>query len=209
LIVSRGDQVLAKKAFPQGATEAIVLDVPGAEEHLKAGQNDLTVELTGGNTFPFTLTWAYRTATPANTDRAPVRLTTQLNRTQATEGETVRLTATVVNPSDKGHGMTVAIIGLPAGLTLPEDFKQLKEYALLRNDGTEPGLISAWETRGRELILYWRDLAPNARIEVNLDLVCRVPGEYRGPASRAYLYYNADHKHWIEPLAIAIRPKVD
>ncbi len=62
------------------------------------------------------------------------------------------------------------------------------------------GLIGAWETRGRELILYWRDLAPKQKIEVPLDLICRVPGEYSGPASRAYLYYNSDLKPWIEPL---------
>jgi hypothetical protein len=34
-----------------------------------------------------------------------------------------------------------------------------------------------------------------------------VPGEYRGPASRAYLYYNADQKCWIDPLAIEIKTK--
>jgi hypothetical protein len=40
-----------------------------------------------------------------------------------------------------------------------------------------------------------------------VELICRVPGEYRGPASRAYMYYNADHKHWVEPLAVTIAPK--
>jgi hypothetical protein len=39
-----------------------------------------------------------------------------------------------------------------------------------------------------------------------VTLVCRIPGEYSGPASRAYLYYNADRKFWAEPLHIAIRP---
>ena len=38
-----------------------------------------------------------------------------------------------------------------------------------------------------------------------IDLIARVPGSYRGPASRAYLYYNADHKHWVEPLSAAIK----
>ena len=100
--------------------------------------------------------------------------------------------------------MTVAVVGLPAGLTLPEDMKQLKDLARLRNDGTERGPIDAWETRGRELVLYWRDLAPDKKIEVSLQLICRVPGEYEGPASRAYLYYNADNKCWVEPMKIAI-----
>ena len=57
-------------------------------------------------------------------------------------------------------GNSVAILGLPGGLTLPEDMKQLKEMARLRDNDTKPGLISAWEIRGRELVLYWRDLAP-------------------------------------------------
>ncbi len=37
-----------------------------------------------------------------------------------------------------------------------------------------------------------------------IDLVCRVPGEYTAPASRAYLYYNADSKCWIKPLKVTI-----
>ena len=40
-----------------------------------------------------------------------------------------------------------------------------------------------------------------------IDLICRVPGEYRGPASRAYLYYNADLKHWVEPLSVKVAAK--
>ena len=103
--------------------------------------------------------------------------------------------------------MAVAIVGLPGGLTLPEDLKQLKEHARLREGRHQAGLISTFEIRGRELVLYWRNLAPEQKIEVPIDLICRVPGEYRGPASRAYLYYNADHKHWVEPLSVKMAAK--
>ena len=34
---------------------------------------------------------------------------------------------TVENVSETPHGMAVAIVGLPAGLKLPEDLKQLKD----------------------------------------------------------------------------------
>ena len=71
-------------------------------------------------------------------------------------------------------------------------------------DLREKGRIAYFETRGRELVLYWRELAPKQKIELTVDLVCDVPGEYRGPASRGYLYYDADHKHWVEPLAVKI-----
>jgi len=54
-------------------------------------------------------------------------------------------------------------------------------------------------------VLYWRQLAPDARHEVNLHLVAHIPGQFRGPASRAYLYYNADERWWVEPLAVAVK----
>src|SRR5207247_4242360 len=134
----------------------------------------------------------------------PGGLTTVLDRKEASEGETARLTVQVENKSGRGQGMTVAVIGLPAGLTLPEDMKQLKDMARLRENGTKRGDIDAWETRGRELVLYWRDLAPDQKIEVNVQLICRVPGEYQCPASRAYLYYTADTNCWLEALKLKI-----
>ena len=111
------------------------------------------------------------------------------------------------NVSGKGQGMAVAIIGLPAGLKLPDDFTQLKDLARLRDNGTKAGRIGAFEVRGRELVLYWRDLAPDAKIDLSLDVRAHVPGEYHGPASRAYLYYNPDAKHWTTPLAATIAAK--
>ena len=204
-----GDKMVGQQQFAAGVQDALVLDVPEAEKHLKPGKNVVRFEITGKNVFPYTLTSTYRTLKPASAEQCAVKLSTHLDRPQAVEGETVHLTVTVENAEDKGQGMAIAIIGLPSGLTLPEDMKQLKDYALLRNNGKEKGLIGAWEVRGRELVLYWRDLAPKQKIEVPLDLICQVPGEYTGPASRAYLYYNADHKHWVDPLKVTITAKVE
>jgi hypothetical protein len=204
-----GDQPAGSVAFAADVQDALVLNLAEPEKHLKPGKNVLRVEMTGKNAFPYTLTWSYQTLKPASAEKCPVRLSTKLDRNAANEGDTVHLSVTVQNAEDKGQGMAVAIIGLPAGLTLPEDMKQLKDHARLRNEGKEKGLIGAWETRGREVILYWRDLEPKQKIEVPLDLICRVPGEYRGPASRAYLYYNADQKHWVDPLQVTIKAKAE
>ena len=125
---------------------------------------------------------------------------TKLARNQANEGDTLPLAVTLENRQKKGHGMAVAVIGLPAGMKVPTDLKQL-------TDLREKGVVSYFETRGRELILYWRELAPEKKISLTVDLVCDVPGVYRGPASRGYLYYDADHKHWVEPLKVSIAAK--
>ncbi len=198
-----GAKQVASLSFPAGATEALTLRVPDAESTLKPGKNALRIEITGKNVFPYTLTWSYQTRQPASAAGCPVKLSAKLDRTQARESETVRLNVHVENASGKGQGMAVAILGLPGGLTIPEDMNQLKDYTRPPSDGQRP-LVSAFEIRGRELVLYWRDLAPDQKIDVPIDLICRVPGEYSGPASRAYLYYNADLKCWIEPLKISI-----
>jgi hypothetical protein len=206
LFVHDQTEPVATKAFPAGCQEAIAVGIPG-DATLKPGKNKIRVEITGNNAFPYTLSWSYRTLKPANAADCPVHLTAALDRAKAQEGDTVRLKVVVENKSGKGQGMAVAILGLPAGLSLPTNFAQLKDMARLRDNGTKAGDISFWEIRGRELVLYWRQLAPDQRISLNIDLVCQMPGEYRGPASRAYLYYNADRKFWIDPVPANIQPK--
>lgn len=207
LLLWANGQQLASVPFKARSAEPVELRIDDAERVLKAGPNKVRLMLTGKGKLPYTLRWTYRTIKPLSPEGCPVRLSTSLAKKNLSEGESVRLTVKLKNTAAQGQGMAVAIIGLPGGLTLPEDFKQLKEHARPRDDDTKPGLIAAWETRGRELILYWRDLAPRQEIEVPVDLIARVPGRYRGPASRAYLYYNGDQKHWIEPLAVEIAPK--
>jgi hypothetical protein len=174
---------------------------------LMPGRNHAEVRLINGQgRLPFTLSWSYRTRRPDSSAKAPVQLTAALNRAQAKEGDTIKLKASLENRTGENQGMAVAVIGLPAGLSLPEDFAQLNELKRPRNDGKEPGVISYWELNGRELVLYWRELKAGAQVDLDLDVVCRLPGVYSGPASRAYLYYNAEHKQWLDPLSITILP---
>jgi A-macroglobulin TED domain/Alpha-2-macroglobulin family len=185
------------KRFTKADREVVTLEIPNPEDVCKVGSNEVVAEITTQRPYPFSLAWTCQALTPASAKECAVRLGTNLDRKEATEGETVRLNVTLENTLDEDHGMAVAVVGLPAGTKLPADFKQLTK---LREDGA----ISYFETQGRELILYWRALAPKQKIDLNLDLICDVPGVYRGPASRGYLYYNADPKHWVEPISIRI-----
>ena len=101
----------------------------------------------------------------------------------------------LVNKTDQGQPMTLARVGLPGGLTFQN--WQLKELR-------EKGLIAFFETRAREVILYFRDLKPKAVHEIPLDLVASVPGTYTGPASSAYLYYTNDRKAWVDGTKVSV-----
>ena len=68
----------------------------------------------------------------------------------------------------------------------------------------DKGLIDFYETRPREVILYWRAMPPSATHDLSLALLAAVPGRYEAPASSAYLYYTAEHKAWAPPVRIDI-----
>jgi hypothetical protein len=91
--------------------------------------------------------------------------------------------------------MTLVRIGVPGGL----DFQtwQLEELK-------DKGVIAFWESRPLEVILYLRDLAPSAVVELPLDLVAAIPGTYTAPASQAYLYYTNDRRAWADALQVTV-----
>ena len=101
------------------------------------------------------------------------------------------------NDSQSGQPMTVAIIGLPGGVQ-----PRVEELDELQQAGT----FDYYELRGREVILYWRTIEPGEVKEIDFNVTATIPGKYTGPASRVYLYYTAEEKVWIEPLAIEIMP---
>ena len=57
------------------------------------------------------------------------------------------------------------------------------------------------------MILYWRDIQPNETIEIPLSLTAAIPGEYTGPASRAYLYYTDEFKQWLPGMKVTVTAK--
>ncbi|MBN2474670.1 MAG: hypothetical protein JXB62_08680 [Pirellulales bacterium] len=193
LLVQRDGMTIGEHGFGAGQQETIVVE--GLEANLKPGANTLTVNLTGDNKMPYALDVRFRTLQPADDPNCPLRLTTGLASRQVKAGQTVALSAELSNTSDEGQPMTIAVLGLPAGLEPRAD--QLEE---LKTAGT----LDYYETRAREVICYWRCLAPKKKISLKLDLVAAVPGKYAGPASQTYLYYTSEQKRWANPLRIEI-----
>jgi hypothetical protein len=196
---------LAKKDFRTEQSGPIVLDIPDMDQHVRNGKLDVTVETDAKQAYPCTVAWECRSRKPESAVECPVKISTQLNKLEAAEGDTVRLNVRVENLKEKQNGMVTAIVGIPAGLKLPEDMKQMK---LLTEsaEGQQP-TVSYWEKRGREVVFYWRGMAEKQTVQFDLDLIADIPGTYVGAASRAYLYYGAEHKHWADPLKVTVTAK--
>ena len=194
---------IGRTAFTSAAAGPVVVPVPA--DALTAGVTGVTVESTTGETYPVSLTWRARTATPDVAVDCPVTLTTNLDRSALTEGDTARVTVVLANPSAQPVGMVTAIVGLPAGLKLPADLKQLK--ALTERPAAGEPTVSFFELRPREVVLYRHGLAAGETVTLVLDAVAETPGTSRGPASRAYPYYAPDHKFWAKPLDATVTPR--
>ena len=188
-------RVVAEQAYAAGRREPIEFAALGGQ--FQSGTNAVEIRHQGAAGLPFNLTVEARTLEPADHPETVVSLEISIARTKLVMGESARVTAVVTNRTDKGQPMTLARVGLPGGLAYQT--WQLEELR-------KKGLIAFYETRPREVIVYFRQMKPNERREIPLDLVATVPGRYTGPASSAYLYYTDDEKVWQPGLAVEIEP---
>jgi hypothetical protein len=205
LEVLLGERMVHTQALDPAVSAPLIANVPAPDhsDDAAAGAttHDVSVRLRGGFDLPYVATAEWYDVQPASDDGCALQLTTALAPARVREGETTVATVTVrcrdsaVLGGADGVAMSVAIVGVPGGLEARAD--QLRE---LRAEGR----IDAYELRGREIVLYWRGLSAGCTRVVPLSLLAAVPGSYTGPASRAYVYYTDERKHWAAPMQVTV-----
>jgi alpha-2-macroglobulin-like protein len=181
---------------PDGAT---ALEFPNVGHALKAGPRTVTLVQEGGFEMPYSVALNYHQTRPVASPDSVLAMEVELPQTRLVEGGIVDVQVTVSNTTRETVPMAVAIVGLPGGLEPRHD--QLRE--LVKEER-----VAAYEVLGREVVFYWRAFAPGEARTIPLSLVAAIPGRYTGPASRAYLYYGDEHKHWVPGLEVTIAARV-
>ncbi|MEM7656195.1 MAG: TonB family protein [Bacteroidota bacterium] len=185
---------LMQHSYSADHNEPII--IRGLEQGLNKGRHTLEVRFDGvEKALPHTLALTWHDALPQSDQACSVGLKTNLAQASVQQGETVRLTSELTNRTKGGLPMTMAIVGIPAGLS-PQPW-QLKEMQ-------EEGQVAFYEVWDNEVIFYFRHMAPSEVKTLHLDLKADIPGDYSAPASRAYLYYTDEFKDWAAPLAVQI-----
>ena len=191
-----GRKAGSEAKFGPDTTGAIALT--DIAELLEPGEHTVEIRMTGGSEMPCSMTVQYSDEKPDSSDKCKVGVSVSLASDTVAEGKLTEATVTVVNRAeDEIIPTPVAIIGIPGGLEVRHD--QLKELV-------KSGKIAAYEVLGRQVVLYWRELKAQQKMQVPLSLVAAIPGAYAGPASRAYLYYTDEFKTWAAPLRVVITP---
>jgi uncharacterized protein YfaS (alpha-2-macroglobulin family) len=174
------------------------LKLPDVSELLTKGEHKIEVKMENGGEMPYSVAVSYNAFTPASSKECKLSLEVKLAQDEVAEGAATEANVTVANKTKEAVPTPVAIVGLPGGLEPRHD--QLKELV-------KKHTIDAYEVLGREVVLYWRSLAAEQKVEVPLSLIAAIPGTYTGPASRAYLYYTDEHKQWVDGAKVTVKAK--
>ncbi len=180
-------------SYKKGHRAPIVLD--GLEEYVKSSKPKVKVKFKDTDkALPYTLAVDYFSSEPDASDDCKVSIQTNLVE-ESKVGKTARLSTTIMNKTEEGLPMTVAIVGIPGGLSAqPYQLKELQEKKV----------FDFYEITDNQVYFYYRSLEPSAVKEINLDLKADIVGDFQGQASSAYLYYTNEHKAWSSPTRIYV-----
>ncbi len=142
---------------------------------------------------PYAVDIYWNSKTPLTNTDCKVMINAAMNKSVVKVNETARLTIQLTNRTSAG--MTMAVIGIPAGLSVqPWQLKELQER----------GLFDFYEIIGDRIAFYYRELKPSAQQTILLDLKAEIPGTFQGAANTAYLYYTNESKDWKKGLKITV-----
>jgi hypothetical protein len=180
--------------YDKNQKESLMID--SLHQYFVTGQNIVTIKFdaaTQGLPYSFDVAWTSKT--PQSSAKCPLVLSSSFDKKQAEMGETVRLEIAVQNTKAEGIPSTMALIGIPAGLSVQA--WQLKDLQ-------EKQAFAFYELKDNYLILYYRELDGQETKRLSLDLKTEVPGHYTAPANTTYLYYGEEHKYWSKGTAVQI-----
>ncbi|MBL0743104.1 TonB-dependent receptor plug domain-containing protein [Chryseolinea lacunae] len=181
--------------FEKDTKDKLVLD-RFAHQLTSDGSQTVRVAFEGTKLpLPYSLQLQWSSKTPPSHERCPVKIETVLNQSSVRANETVRLRIQLANKTASGLPMTLAVVGIPAGLAVqPWQLKELQEK----------GVFDFYEILEDRIAFYYREMGPSETRTINLDLKAEIPGRYTGAANAAYLYYSHEWKHWTKGLTVNV-----
>lgn len=163
----------------------------------KSGENTISVHYPTQKGLPYKLEYQYYTLQAPESKDIPLAMETKLKSGISKVGETNRMTVTITNKINGQLPMTIAKIGIPAGLTL--------QNALLK-DLIDKKQVSYYEIFDNYLVLYWEHFNAGETKTINLDLKAEFAGTYTGKSSNVYLYYMPEARYWNQGITTKIEP---
>lgn len=173
-------------------------EIPDLSSYFKNGKQKLKVVFEKcSNALPYEIELSYHARVPANSTQCDMLIQTKMNQKSIRLGENIRMETKLTNQSSKSQPIVMAMIGIPAGLSLR--LEQLKD---LKNQG----YFDYYEIFQGYLVLHFEHFKANEIKNIAFDLKADIPGSYESPASSIFLYYSQEYRQWDEPQLVQIVP---
>ena len=196
LVVQIDGKRVSEQTFSSSQINCV--EIKDLEQYFTNNNPQVEVFFEGNNiSLPFDLEIKYATRLPQNAPNCPISFKTELGKTSAAVGETVRLQATLKNETSEIQTSPMVVLGIPAGLTLQA--WQLKKLV----DEKHCDFYELWDGYA---VFHFERLGPNESRTLALELRAEVAGIFEAPASRAFLYYQNEQCVWSKPERLDIRP---
>lgn len=165
--------------------------------HFRTGANQVSIRQAGtGGPVPYTVEANWRTLEVPAANGYPLAVDTRLSANEVTASDFVRLDVSIRNKTDEEVNAPLAIVGIPAGLSL-------QGWQL--TDLHEKSVFDHFEIQANRLVIYYERMGPGDEKNFHLDLKADVPGRYESPASVVYPYYSAEQKFWTGGEEVLVR----
>ncbi len=188
------DKTLPVITFIKG--ESGKLSVDSLEKYLVKGSNTIKVEFdSSGTTIPYSFDLGWKILKPQSNPSCKVQIVTNIEKGRINESDVVRLSTVIINKTSEALPMTVALVGIPGGLT-PQAW-QLKKMQ-------EERVFDYYELQQNYLVFYFTGMSANEIKNIDIDLKADVPGVYTAPAASAYLYYCNENRYWTDGVRVMI-----
>lgn len=183
--------------FAVTAENADVMRLVDAGAQTRRGANRVRIEFSGEGSMLYQVVgrhyapWGQRR--PAE---EPFSIRVDYDKTELAVNDVVTAKVTVKNNMPGQTEMTIVDLGIPPGFQVERaDLEKL----------VESKQISRFDVAGRQVILYFEEIAGNATLEFEYGLRAKFPLKAQTPASRVYAYYNTELEATSAPVLLEVK----
>lgn len=166
-------------------------------QFVRTGSNEVKLAATGRVLYQLEAGYALSPNAVEADASGPLRFSVRCDRTELTRNQRLGITVELGNRGMDTVAAPMIEVGLPPGFTPRPG--QLE--AVVKRSG-----VARHEVGTRRIVFYLNELRPNQTLQLNFDLVARVPIRTDIPESKAYPYYNPEQAATSAPVPITVRP---
>jgi uncharacterized protein YfaS (alpha-2-macroglobulin family) len=182
--------------------QADVLQQLDLSRFLAPGTQRLTLRTADDTAVNYQLLFRYHVpGEPRVEGPEPFSVRLEYDRTDLTDGQSVKATVIVANRMKQGAPMVMLDLPIPPGFALEAD-------DLARAVRAQPSVIAKYQVLPRQVVVYLRGLEPNQTLTLNYRLRATMPVKVSVAPARVYEYYDPQRQAFSAAarLTVSARP---